>query len=506
MLSTPRKSCARSARCSVAWFLSTTAFAAVWFAALSLASAAEAPVTLAIDAQYPGATIGPDFSGLSYEVTAILPVDGVRYFRPENTKLITLFQTLGLKSLRIGGNTSDRNAVHLPTEADWDSLFGFAQAAGVKVIYCLRLHQGDPAVDVATVKYIMTRYAPLVDSFSIGQEPSAYPVEKIDRRPAGERMGAAVEKFPYTSYRDQWKIFADAIIAAVPEVKFCGPSVHNNADWARRFMEDYGKGHHVALITEHLYPGGSANKLPSAEVGRERMLSGEFFKVYEKLHAGFVPAAQALGLPYRLEEVNSYFNGGAQDASNTFSAALWGLEFMYWWAAHDAIGLNFHTGDRVSMNGEYQPSRYATFTSMPDGFEIRPLAYAFKAFDLGAHGQLARLTIENSAALNVSAYAVVAADRTATVTIINKEHGAMARDAVVTLSTAGAKWLHAQAITLTAPDGNVAARTGLMLGDATIEKGGSWSGTWRALPAPAADGSVKIKVSAASAMLVRLSN
>lgn len=472
----------------------------------SSSTAAEAPVALVIDAQHPGAAIGPEFAGLSYEVSTILPVDGVRYFRPENAKLISLFRTLGLKSLRIGGNTSDRNVRELPTEADWDSLFGFAQAAGVKVIYCLRLHQGDPAVDAATVKYIMAHYASLVDSFSIGQEPSAYPVEKIDTRPAGERMGAAVEKYPYTSYCDQWKIFADAIVAAVPEVKFCGPSVHNNADWARRFMEDHGKGQHVAMITEHLYPGGSANKLPSAEVGRERMLSGEFIKVYEKLHAGFVPAAQALGLPYRLEEVNSYFNGGAQDASNTYSAALWGLDFMYWWAAHDAAGLNFHTGDRVSMNNDYQPSRYATFTSMPDGFEIRPLAYALKAFDLGAQGRFAPLTLENSAALNLTAYAVIANDHSIAITIINKEHGPGARDASVALSTAGAKWRSAQVIRLQAPNGDIATKTGLTLGDAAIEKGGTWSGAWHTLPAPAADGSLSIKIPAASAMIVRLSN
>ena len=51
-----------------------------------------------------------------------------------------------------------------------DSLFGFVQAAGVKVIYCLRLHNGDPQADAQTVKYIMDHYASSVDCFSIGQE------------------------------------------------------------------------------------------------------------------------------------------------------------------------------------------------------------------------------------------------------------------------------------------------------------------------------------------------
>src|SRR4051812_40500025 len=404
----------------------TIAFIALLLSPALRTLSAEAPVTLVLDGAHPGAAIAPDFNGLSYEITALLPVDGVRYFRPDNTALLTLFRTLGLRHLRVGGNTSDRNATQLPAEADWDSLFAFAKAAEVKVLYCLRLHEGDPAAAAKTVKYIMDHYAPWVDSVSIGQEPSAYPSEKIDTRPPGERMGAAVEKYPYTSYRDHWQEFAAAIIAAVPNVKFCGPSVHNNAEWARKFIEDFGRDHHVGLITEHLYAGGAAGKLPSAEVGRDRMLSGEFLKVYEKLHDGFVPAARAVGLPYRLEEVNSYFNGGALDASDTFAAALWGLEFMHWWAGHEAAGLDFHTGDRVSMNGTVSAPRYATFLSAADGFTIRPLAYAFTAFDLGGHGRVVPVTLENSTGVNLVAYATLADDGSVALTLINKEHGASA--------------------------------------------------------------------------------
>ena len=51
----------------------------------------------------------------------------------------------------------------------------------------------------------------------------------------------------------------------------------------------------------------------------------------------FVPQAISNALPYRLEEVNNYFNGGATNVSNTFASALWGLDFMYWWAAHGAV-------------------------------------------------------------------------------------------------------------------------------------------------------------------------
>ena len=111
-------------------------FALVLAAAVFIATAAtaeESAVTVSVDVKNPGAAIAPDFSGLSFEVSILPPNEnGVRYFRPDNLPLINLFHTLGIKNLRIGGNTSDRDARKLPAEADLDSLFEFAKVAGVK--------------------------------------------------------------------------------------------------------------------------------------------------------------------------------------------------------------------------------------------------------------------------------------------------------------------------------------------------------------------------------------
>src|SRR5205823_3667059 len=149
------------------------------------------------------------------------------------------------------------------------------------------------------------------------------PTQKIDARANTDRMGVTNEKYSYTSYREDWKKFAGVIIAAVPNVKLCGPSVHNNGDWARKFIEDFGRSNNVTLVTEHLYPGGAGGKVPTPEIGRDRMLSDDFVKAYEKLHESFVPMAVSNGLHYRLEEVNNYFNGGATNVSNTFASSLW---------------------------------------------------------------------------------------------------------------------------------------------------------------------------------------
>lgn len=449
---------------------------------------AEPLVTVTLDTAHPGARIPSDFSGLSFEVAQLLPgPNHSHYFRPGNRALLGLFRTLGIRNLRLGGNTSDRDAKQLPSEADFDSLFAFAKAAGVRIIYCLRLHDGNPRQDALTAKYILNHYAAQMDCFSIGQEPSAYP-----------------KPYSYADYREDWNKFADAIIATVPEVKFCGPSVHRNGAWARRFMHDFGHAHHVILIAEHLYPGGAGNKVATPEAGRDRMLSSRFLRVYQELYDSFVPAAAANGLPYRLEEVNNYYNGGAKGVSDTFAAALWGLDFMHWWAAHGAVGLNFHTGDRVAVDYRLKPPKYAAFYSTPSGYTVRPLGYGIKAFDLGGHGRIVHAALKKPGQINLTAYAVLGENANVYLTLINKDHGRGSPDLRVAIQPRRTNFAHAEVMYLTAPNQDVAATSGELLGGAKIQPDGSWNGTWSALGFSVRDGVFVVPVPAATAAIVRL--
>src|SRR5436190_18121022 len=102
------------------------------------------PVTVTIDTTHPGATTSVTFAGLSFETALMLPnKNGHRYFRPDNKALLAMFKQLNIKSLRISGNTADRETVPVPSNADIDSLFEFARAADVKVLYTLRLKGHD---------------------------------------------------------------------------------------------------------------------------------------------------------------------------------------------------------------------------------------------------------------------------------------------------------------------------------------------------------------------------
>ena len=92
------------------------------------------------------------------------------------------------------------------------------------------------------------------------------------------------------------------------------------------------------------------------------------------------------GLPYRLTEAND-FTGGVTNASNAFASALWVLDFMHWWAAHGAGGVNFHNKRWIPTDTIF-PGSSGQLIACPKG-------YGIKAFDLGAHGYVAPLTMSN---------------------------------------------------------------------------------------------------------------
>lgn len=132
--------------------------------------------------------------------------------------------------------------------------------------------------------------------------------------------------------------------------------------------------------------------------------------------------------------------------------------------------------------------------------QFNPKAYAIKAFDLGSDGNILPLTISNEQGINLTAYAVRDA-RELFVTIINKEHGAGARAANVTIVAPGIVG-HASGMALIAPNGDVGARTGITLGGASISDG-SWNGKWSELNV-SADAKADFNVAAASALVLRV--
>jgi hypothetical protein len=96
-----------------------------------------------------------------------------------------------------------------------------------------------------------------------------------------------------------------------------------------------------------------------------------------------------------------------------------------------------------------------------------------KAFDLTGHGTLVPVS-GLSASTRVNAYAVVDHNsHTLCLTLINSGH----ERATITLNPRK-QYVHAESMLLSAPNGNLAATTGVTLGGSGISGSGQWNGHW----------------------------
>ncbi len=499
------------------------------------------PITITIDGDRPGPAVPGDFAGLSFERGPLNPdhagVPGY-LFSPASTSLVTLFRNLGLRSLRIGGGSVDER-IPAGTGSDGfagiDHLFGFAAAAGAKVIYTLRLLSpgANPAGDLESINarvagYIWRRYRDHVASFAIGNEPDWHAFHTHAGHPFDPAIYEEAPGVPgsaYPSYLARWRSLAGAVAGAAPAAPLSGPDTgaystmtytpgpEDGVSWTERFARDEGAPGRVADITQHYYAGADPGKT-TARQAISNMLSPEWvtgtamgtqpegttYIPYPWLHANNLAPVAAAGLRYRLTESNDYLTG-VPGASNGFASALWALDHLHWWAAHGAAGVNFHNKQWLF-----------TDTIVPDpagpaaGYVTTPKGYGIKAFALGSAGRAKPVAVHNAGGINLTAYCVGAAGRDY-VTVINKTHGAGAADAAVTILPPGPGPGpgpgHAEVMILAGGAPGEAAGGRATLGGAAITGDAPWDGKWSALSAGPQAG-ISLTVRAATAAIIRI--
>jgi hypothetical protein len=476
-----------------------------------LATAQTQPVTVTVTGDGIGADPASHFLGLSYEMSMLLPQDGQYYFDPHDQALVNTFKTLGIKSLRVGADAVDDPRIPVPQEKDINALFDFARAAGVKVIYSFRLKNGDPAESARLAAYIAVHDEDALECFSIGNEPNFYPVKT------------------YEFFFAHWKPDYDAILKAVPDAMFDGPSADGN--FALHLAKDVFADGHLAMASDHYYflgSGRAGEKDPPAT--RARFLSNRLDDDYEKEYARVGAVLAAEGVPYRIDEMNSCYNGGAKNSSDTYASTLWALDCTHWWAAHHILGMNYHTGEMMKWDGGFGGTNKSAFVNQPGvanvpilglnvapnytlfvrqenghGVIMRPQAYAFLAFSQGAHGQPLEVKIQAASEFNFKAYAYRDHDGSIYLTLINKSYGDHAQPAVVSLQlppgVSSNVW---QRMDLAQKNQDVAAKIGVMLGDAAIDPHGIWSGRWKTIKGKTS-GELTVQVDPASAAILHLS-
>ncbi len=411
--------------------------------------------------------LSPRFMGLSYEMSILLPIDGKYYFDARDQALVQTFRTLGIKSLRVGAFAVDHPKTTVPREKDIDALFDFARAAGVKVIYSFRLLNGDPTESARLAAYIAAHDADALDCFSIGNEPNVY-----DKT--------------WEAYFADWKRHYDAILQAVPQAMFDGPSVYAGDKnlFPEKLADAMVPGGHMAMISDHYYVMGNGRAAEkNLDQARAHFLSNDSDVRFEKAFAAVGSKLMAKNIPYRIDELNNCFNGGAKGVSDTYCAALWALDATHWWAAHHILGLNYHTGEWVGQDGAFGAQNYSAFLHRTggSGLEIRPPSYGYLAFAQGAHGRPLNVAVASTSTPRFTAYAYRGDEGSVYVTLINKTHGDNAAALSVSLQLpGGVAATGAQRMDLAQKNNDTSAQADITLGGAAIGFDGLWSGKWEA--------------------------
>ena len=345
-------------------------------AAFPAIAAANPVVRLSYDRSRTGATIPRDYVGLSFE-RAQLSNPG--YFSPENKAFVQLIRGLSPSgSIRLGGSSGEHTAyvgdqviapsfeVHGPEHNKLNreglnvstlalrNLRGFLDATGWSCLYGLNMAHATPAEAAREAADVQRILGPRLAVIQIGNEPDVF---RNRYRPA---------TWTSADYVAEWERFHAAIIAAAPGLKFAGPGISNKLDYLTAFAAAAPRYPDIVMLTGHYYAMGPAGS-PEATLDQLKLPEAKTATFKQAGYAVVEDARRVAGLPYRMSEGNSCWDGGKLGVSDVHAASAWGANRMLDWARRGWIGVNWHGGGY----GNYSP-----IVGTPSkGFSRRPLYF-----------------------------------------------------------------------------------------------------------------------------------
>ena len=342
--------------------------------------------------------------GLSYEKSAMT----YSYFHPSNRHMIALFRLLGDGVLRIGGGSVDHvmwttaaTGTHLQvTPVEIKALAGFLEATGWPCIYGVNFATSTPAQAAEEVDYAVSVLGSNLLGIEIGNEPDEY----------GVTGNFFAGNWTFEDYLARWNLFRSAILQSAPKVAITGPAVaggNHITTWTLPFGQEVTAAE-ITLLTQHYYRDYySAGGSPTAAflISPDSQLTGEL----AILNAG----AQQMGIPYRIDECNSFDNGGVPGVSNSYASSLWVIDYLFDVALGGATGVNMHGGGR-------SPGYTPIADDSGGVIEARPEYYGLLIFALAGQGTLLETQL-SAGTVDATAYAVRTASGGLNLVVVNKD-------------------------------------------------------------------------------------
>jgi hypothetical protein len=359
-----------------------------------------------------------------------------------------------------------------------DDFFAFAKATGWKIIYGVNMGAKDPAMSAEEAAYAWKVGASEILAVEIGNEPNLYPK-------GPKREGIRPGNWGYPEYKAEFAAIADAIKAKDAKIPITGPAVTKGTKWMPLFMADFKD--RVALATSHVYAlsGKETDPANPRFASVEQILKVKYAEDWIiKLND-----AKAVGVPYRVGECNTAFDGGKHGVSDAFASALWSIDFMFDVAQAGGQGVNFH--------GSFTANNYSAivYDKKSQHYVPAPLYYGMLCFSRVAGGQL--VGVETKTSANFSVRGVQGKDGKLRLVLLNKD---LTHDVSAQVSV-GEKYAKGSAWRLSAPSAD--ATSGVSFAGAEVAADGSW--TPKSTEAVALDHQkASVSIPAASAVLVVL--
>jgi len=432
-----------------------------------------------------------NYTGLSYESGQLRNPE---FFAPGNAGLAGFIRRLGGAGvLRIGGNSSEFTVwtesaaapevsgafppdtggkVHPKTPVTPEAvrnLAAFVRGCGWQLIYGLNLGHGTPEQAAAEAHAVNEAAGDRLLALQIGNEPDLF-----------HRNGLRPPEWTFDDYLAQWLEFARAIRKRVPHASFAAPDVANSTAWITSFAEK--AKNEIVLLTGHYYAMGPPTN-PAMNLARMLQPSARL----ERDIPVIMKASRESGLPFRMAEGNSCYNGGKPGASDTFASALWCGDYMLAMAQAGFCGVNLHGGG----NGVYTPIA----GSAQQGFSARPIYYGMLLAGQFAGKSLVPAELEAHGA-NVTAYAAKGPGGLQ-IAVFNKEETRPVRvDVNPSVSSRRATMWRLSAPALD-------SKTGITLAGAEVGQDGEWKPS-KTETVEQKRGRIQVELPAGSAILVSL--
>jgi hypothetical protein len=376
-----------------------------------------ADALVSVDPDHPAGRLAGDAVGLSFEMREL----GIGNLDPDKGNIAQLFRTLGASNLRIGGNTLDRDTLWVPggqtppdpkpdwvqdivTPGDLRRLRRLLDATGWTAEVGINVGRWDPVLAADQAKTMTAVLGRRLVAVECGNEPDQW---------AGKALRAA--GYDYAQYHADWVACADA----VGHARIAGPDTAGTSSvWAASLAAD--EHDRMALVTVHQYASG-----PDLTI--DRLLSSAQTTAQLQSVSANLAAANANGLPMRVDEANSAYGGGVDGVSNRYASALWAIDYSLSMARAGMAGINVHGGLGVCndpiWNGKFQ--RYTPICAANKAYElaqvyqVMPIYYGLWMARRMGPGRF--LPVSLSSGRTMTAYAVRGDDGHTRIALVQKD-------------------------------------------------------------------------------------